>query len=329
MMIVRRLAFAWLGSLVLLAGCVGELSADEQAQERWTASVRTLPVPFYTQQPNAKACTAAVLAMGLGSYGVTTLEDASRSPLGAQPVYAWFVAQGYVDKTTQYVDSNKIFEAAETLSAKQVLAEAVWWEEESVEAVRNAIDAGSPAILFTHHNQLPGSGISTAEHHAVLAYGYSGDVFYYYNPWRSKIDDARFSIRSADLLKALLGKVIVRFSSPRGPLFGWDYCSVDHPCSAGQGDCDSDKECQVGLICAQDVGARYGADPIVDVCERPASAAPAPSPSWSCSKSSHGGQQIWTCSGGSRYRCEANVPKVEVCPTACVSNPPGIDDTCR
>ena len=37
-----------------------------------------------------------------------------------------------------------------------------------------------------------------------------------------------------------------------------DYCQVMGPCSAGQGDCDSNSECQSGLKCVDDRGAHYG-----------------------------------------------------------------------
>ncbi len=46
-----------------------------------------------------------------------------------------------------------------------------------------------------------------------------------------------------------------------------DYCRDRGPCRAGQGDCDSDRECQSGLTCVHDVGAKYGWRAIVDVCE--------------------------------------------------------------
>ena len=45
-----------------------------------------------------------------------------------------------------------------------------------------------------------------------------------------------------------------------------DYCRDFGPCSAGQGGCDSDAECQSGLACAQDVGATYGFAATLDVC---------------------------------------------------------------
>lgn len=48
-----------------------------------------------------------------------------------------------------------------------------------------------------------------------------------------------------------------------------DHCQVAGPCGVGQGDCDSDQECQSGLVCVNDVGANYGFRPIVDVCEAP------------------------------------------------------------
>ncbi len=37
-----------------------------------------------------------------------------------------------------------------------------------------------------------------------------------------------------------------------------DYCQVMGPCGAGQGDCDSQSECQSGLKCVDDRGAHYG-----------------------------------------------------------------------
>lgn len=45
------------------------------------------------------------------------------------------------------------------------------------------------------------------------------------------------------------------------------YCSdPNFPCSDGQGDCDSDAECQAGLNCTDNVGARYGFSSSTDVC---------------------------------------------------------------
>ena len=55
------------------------------------------------------------------------------------------------------------------------------------------------------------------------------------------------------------------------PLGNPVYCrlSVNGPCGVGEGDCDSDAECQSGLACVHDVGANYGFGPAVDVCEAP------------------------------------------------------------
>jgi hypothetical protein len=50
---------------------------------------------------------------------------------------------------------------------------------------------------------------------------------------------------------------------------GSDWCQECGPCSEGQGDCDGDAECQSGLICAQNVGAKYGWPAGRDVCEQP------------------------------------------------------------
>ncbi|MCD6478183.1 MAG: DUF1554 domain-containing protein, partial [Candidatus Aenigmarchaeota archaeon] len=49
----------------------------------------------------------------------------------------------------------------------------------------------------------------------------------------------------------------------------WSYCSSTCKCSAGQGDCDTNNDCQSGLVCKQDVGAKYGWNKYVDVCEYP------------------------------------------------------------
>ena len=46
-----------------------------------------------------------------------------------------------------------------------------------------------------------------------------------------------------------------------------DYCQQHGPCVAELGDCDSNSECQSGLTCVNNVGARYGWRSIVDVCE--------------------------------------------------------------
>lgn len=49
----------------------------------------------------------------------------------------------------------------------------------------------------------------------------------------------------------------------------WNYCSPECPCSAGEGDCDEDVDCEPGLYCASDVGAPFGRDPETDVCLPP------------------------------------------------------------
>jgi len=50
---------------------------------------------------------------------------------------------------------------------------------------------------------------------------------------------------------------------------------------------------------------------------------------WSCSKSAWQGQQLWTCSGGSRYRCDASgKPRREACARGCWRNKLGKDDQC-
>ncbi len=50
-------------------------------------------------------------------------------------------------------------------------------------------------------------------------------------------------------------------------LWSWDYCSPDCPCAEGEGDCDTNADCQEGLYCAQNVGIKYGQVSSMDVCE--------------------------------------------------------------
>ncbi|NQT57306.1 MAG: C10 family peptidase, partial [Desulfobacteraceae bacterium] len=49
------------------------------------------------------------------------------------------------------------------------------------------------------------------------------------------------------------------------PPGGDNYCTKYGPCSAGQGDCDGDSECQSGLTCVNDVGPKYGWKSVTDV----------------------------------------------------------------
>ena len=48
---------------------------------------------------------------------------------------------------------------------------------------------------------------------------------------------------------------------------GWSFASSTCPGGPGEGDCDGDAQCAPGLFCNLDVGANYGWDPIMDVCE--------------------------------------------------------------
>lgn len=52
-------------------------------------------------------------------------------------------------------------------------------------------------------------------------------------------------------------------------LGAWNYCSSSCVCGEGEGACDSDAECETGLICSENVGASYGLDWWVDVCTAP------------------------------------------------------------
>ncbi len=46
-----------------------------------------------------------------------------------------------------------------------------------------------------------------------------------------------------------------------------NYCSTNHRCGEGEGDCDSDNECRSGLVCSWDEGTIFGYLDWVDVCK--------------------------------------------------------------
>ena len=62
-------------------------------------------------------------------------------------------------------------------------------------------------------------------------------------------------------------KVNVCDVKPTPKLGDGDFCSSKNKCSAGQGDCDKNNHCKKGLVCKQNVGAKYGFAKSIDVCE--------------------------------------------------------------
>jgi len=51
-----------------------------------------------------------------------------------------------------------------------------------------------------------------------------------------------------------------------GAVGDWNFCRSDCPCAAGEGQCDSDAECDAGLTCVENDGAASGLDWWIDVC---------------------------------------------------------------
>ena len=50
---------------------------------------------------------------------------------------------------------------------------------------------------------------------------------------------------------------------------------------------------------------------------------------WSCANSAWGSSQLWTCSSGALYRCDANgAPMVQTCDRGCLARAAGEDDLC-
>lgn len=55
----------------------------------------------------------------------------------------------------------------------------------------------------------------------------------------------------------------------RYPLGNANHCSVECPCSATAGDCDSDSQCTAGLVCASNNGWKFGGPASDDYCVTP------------------------------------------------------------
>ncbi len=54
--------------------------------------------------------------------------------------------------------------------------------------------------------------------------------------------------------------------------YQWNFCSRECPCSIGEGNCSRDADCRGGLVCAQNVGGRFGLRRDADLCVVPMSA---------------------------------------------------------
>ena len=123
--------------------------------------------------------------------------------------------------------------------------------------IQQEIDAGRPIQI----------GIKwwTDGGHAVVIRGIVGDYLYIMDPWYGpliKTYDSTVINSSGFWLDTL-----ELDSTPGRTPGGNDYCTLYGPCSEGQGDCDGNSECQSGLTCVNDVGAKYGWSSVTDVCE--------------------------------------------------------------
>ena len=58
------------------------------------------------------------------------------------------------------------------------------------------------------------------------------------------------------------------FKNSGGTIGDSDFCNdPSAPCGLGEGDCDTNAQCSAGLICVPNLGARYGLNSSVDICE--------------------------------------------------------------
>lgn len=51
--------------------------------------------------------------------------------------------------------------------------------------------------------------------------------------------------------------------------YDWNYCSAACPCSAGEGDCDRNSDCNPGLTCVMNIGQPLGQHRSLDLCMAP------------------------------------------------------------
>jgi hypothetical protein len=59
---------------------------------------------------------------------------------------------------------------------------------------------------------------------------------------------------------------VVHDTCHEGKVGGWNYCSEDCPCGLTEGDCDSNNDCELGLKCVDNFGAKVGLSSWTDVC---------------------------------------------------------------
>lgn len=76
------------------------------------------------------------------------------------------------------------------------------------------------------------------------------------------------------------------------------------------------------------ISARSWGGPVSGWAHAKANRGSGPTPGWDCARSDYGGRQVWTCDGNSRNRCEAGVPKKELCARGCWTAAAGSDDVC-
>ena len=88
-------------------------------------------------------------------------------------------------------------------------------------------------------------------------------------PERYRTERHTFYVYAVDRESNPTARTQLRSSPVSGPLGGRNYCREHGPCDIGEGDCDSDSECQAGLVCVEDVGASYGFASSMEVCETP------------------------------------------------------------
>lgn len=95
-----------------------------------------------------------------------------------------------------------------------------------------------------------------------------------------------------------------------GAIGGYPYCSSSCPCDDGEGDCDSNSECVSGTTCVQNVGASYGWNSDVDVCETSGSGGGPNSCVGNCGSQASGG--CW-CDSACSFYGDCCSDKVSVC----------------
>ena len=201
--------------------------------------------------------------------------------VGYEPVQEYTPPYEVTDKDLNPLYGRyEIYEAYKYRGGATTAAEAQAWvgQELIVTASLFRYPSGlrieNPTYTVWYYPDQPEGEVTPRSRRWSSAYfGYQGDatgdeIIKIYKPGGSGPSKYLEIIGTNELWVRFSGWYYKTRKTPHPPLSPGhdDYCQVMGPCSAGQGDCDSDSECQSGLTCVDGRGASYGFAADVGVC---------------------------------------------------------------